>query len=108
ELQLHLPLEADAVVVGNGDVRSLTKGHFAGEPELLRYVPNQVGKIGVVPNGLTGRKVAIKRVVGAVTDVSVQFLRTKHAAGFELFWGPATGLSTQIPAPVERSSWIIS
>jgi hypothetical protein len=71
-----------AVVVAYCDVRSLTKSHFAGEPELLRYVPNQAGKIGVVPIGWTGPKVAIKWGVDAITDVSVQFLRTKVIVKF--------------------------
>ena len=46
---------------------------------MLSHVPDQVGEIGVVPNGLTECQVAIKRVVNAVPEAA-----SRGASGFRV------------------------
>jgi hypothetical protein len=89
ELPLHLHLETDAVVILHSPIGCLTIGNFPANPECLRHVPDQVGKIGLVAQSLARSEVAIQRVIDPVADVTVQFDRADVAVDFA---PPARGM----------------
>src|SRR4051812_7838962 len=72
ERPLNLRVQADTLIVGQGDIVGLAPGEFEAESHLFGDVPDQVGEGGFVARDLAGSQVVVQGIVHAATAVRVQ------------------------------------